>query len=185
MSQETIKSALAGAVEYLSANPVGARYRDSSARAVLRDGLVVDVDGPGGEAVTSDMTTSVGGTGTAPSPGWLFRAAIASCVTTLVAMRAAMLDVALETVEVSVDSESDDRGILGIDPSTPAGPLSVRVAVLVRAPGTDPRPGAHDRRMGRRALPRRRCDTPVGADRDRLRRPDRLGRPRARTAWVD
>jgi len=38
---------------------------------------------------------------------------------------------------VTVDSESDDRGILGIDASTPAAPLSLRVAVSIRAPGTD------------------------------------------------
>jgi uncharacterized OsmC-like protein len=104
---------------------------------VLRDGLVVDTAGPDGEAVTTDMSRSVGGTGSAPSPGWLLRAAAASCVATLIAMRAAMLDVRLGSLGVTVDSESDDRGILGIDPSTPAGPLNVRVAVSVRAAGTD------------------------------------------------
>ncbi len=52
-------------------------------------------------------------------------------------MRAAMLDVALEALEVTVDSESDDRGILGTDPSIPAGPLDLRVAVSVRAHGSD------------------------------------------------
>ncbi len=107
------------------------------AQAVLRSGLVVDVSGPGGEAVTTDMVTSVGGTGSAPSPGWLLRAAAASCVATLVALRAATLDVAVESLEVTVDSESDDRGILGIDPAVPAGPLSLRVAVHVHAPGAE------------------------------------------------
>ncbi|HZW01475.1 MAG TPA: OsmC family protein, partial [Candidatus Deferrimicrobium sp.] len=75
--------------------------------------------------------------GNAPSPGWFLRAAAASCVATLVAMRAATLDVPLESLEVTVDSESDDRGILGIDPAVPAGPLSLRVAVSVHAPGAD------------------------------------------------
>ena len=137
MSSDMIKQALTAAVEYLTANPAEARYRDSTARAVLRGGLVVDVAGPGGEAVSTDMPTSVGGTTSAPSPGWLFRASVASCVATLIAMRAAMLDVALESLEVTVDSESDDRGILGTDPSTPAGPLDLRVAVSVRAHGSD------------------------------------------------
>jgi organic hydroperoxide reductase OsmC/OhrA len=57
-------------------------------------------------------------------------------VATLVAMRAATLDVTLEKLEVSVDSESDDLGVLGIDPSVPAGPLSVRVAVTLQASGS-------------------------------------------------
>lgn len=137
MGREAIKQALAGAVDYLTANPTEARYRDGSAIATLRAGLVIDVAGAGGEAITTDMVAAVGGTGSAPSPGWLFRAAAASCVATLVAMRAATLDIALDVLEVSVDSESDDRGILGIEPSVPAGPLSVRVTVSVQAPGTD------------------------------------------------
>lgn len=41
-------------------------------------------------------------------------------------MRAAMLGVEMDEIEVSIDSESNDYGILGIDDSTPAGPLSVR-----------------------------------------------------------
>jgi uncharacterized OsmC-like protein len=137
MGEAKIKGALTGAVEYLSANPAEARYRDGSAVATLRGGLVVDVVGRGGEAVTTDMVAAVGGTGSAPSPGWLLRAAAASCVATLIAMRAAMLDIELKALEVTVDSESDDRGILDIDPSVPAGPLSLRVAASVRAAGAD------------------------------------------------
>jgi uncharacterized OsmC-like protein len=137
MARDAIKDALGDAVAYLTANPEEARYRDGAASATLRDGLVVDVTGPGGETVTTDMVASVGGTGSAPSPGWLFRASAASCVATLIAMRAAMLGVDLEGLEVSVDSESDDRGILGIDASVTAGPLSVRVAVSARASDAD------------------------------------------------
>jgi uncharacterized OsmC-like protein len=137
MGGEAIKQALGSAAEYLSAHPTEARYRDSAATATLRDGLLVDVVGPSGEALRTDMVSSVGGAGSAPSPGWLFRASAASCVATLIAMRAAMLDIAIQGLEVTVDSESDDRGILGIDPSVPAGPLGMRVAVSVRAPGCD------------------------------------------------
>ena len=100
------------------------------------------------------MVRSVGGTATAPSPGWLLRAAEASCVTTLIAMRAAVLGVTLETVEVTVDSELDDRGMLGMDD---AG--SVRSAVRPRAgpPHRQWRRRHHPRRarpVGCRSLPR-------------------------------
>jgi uncharacterized OsmC-like protein len=84
------------------------------------------------------MVPSVGGTATAPSPGWLLRAAESSCVATLIAMRAAMLGITLDTLEVTVDSESDDRGLLGIDEDVPAGPLSGRISVRLTAAGTDP-----------------------------------------------
>jgi uncharacterized OsmC-like protein len=106
--------------------------------ATLVDGLVVRVTGPSGEEITTDMVKSVGGSASAPSPGWFLRAAEASCVVTLVAMRAAMLGIALDNVEVTVDSESDDRGLLGLADDVPAGPLSGRVAVRITAPGIDP-----------------------------------------------
>jgi uncharacterized OsmC-like protein len=59
------------------------------------------------------------------------RAAIASCVATLIRLTAAERGIELDGVTVTVDSESDDRGILGMDQSIPAGPLSVRCAVRI------------------------------------------------------
>jgi uncharacterized OsmC-like protein len=81
------------------------------------------------------MPKSVGGGGSAPSPGWLLRAAQASCLATLIAMRAAQRGLDVGRVEVVVDSESDDRGILGIDDSVPAGPLSSRARVRIESNG--------------------------------------------------
>lgn len=97
-----------------------------------------DLRGPDGTVITTDMVRSVGGTASAPSPGWLLRAAEPSCVATLIAMRAAVLEITLGTLEVTVDSVSVDRGILGIDESVPAGPLTGRVAVRLAAAGVDP-----------------------------------------------
>ncbi len=138
MATEYIREALSGASAYLTEHPDEARYTDGEATARLEEGLRFRVENPDGAAVTTDMPPSVGGGGRAPSAGWLFRAALASCVGTVTAMRAAQEGVALDTLEVTVDSESDDRGILGLDPSVPAGPLSIRVRVRVTAPGEDP-----------------------------------------------
>ena len=77
---ERIRAALEAAASHYAANPADARSIDSVATATLRDGLVVQVEAPSGERITTDMVASVGGTGTAPSPGWLLRAAEASCV---------------------------------------------------------------------------------------------------------
>jgi len=74
------------------------------------------------------MPAAVGGGASAPSPGWHLRAAIAACVTSLAVMRAAQLGIGGFGCEVDVDSESDDRGILGLDDAVPAGPLSMRIA---------------------------------------------------------
>jgi uncharacterized OsmC-like protein len=135
MSNDTIRAALEGAVGYLSKHPDDAKSTDSAATATIEQGLVCVVRGPDGAEIRTDMVQSVGGTDSAPSPGWVFRAALASCDATLIAMRAAQEGVALSTIEVTVDSESDDRGILGIDPSVPPGPLSVRTRIRVAADG--------------------------------------------------
>jgi uncharacterized OsmC-like protein len=132
-----IKQSLDAAIAYLSSHPEEARYADSPATAVLEENLRFTVNGPDGAAVTTDMPRSVGGTGAAPSPGWLFRAALAGCEATLIAMRAAQAGVSLSRLEVTVDSESDDRGILGISEDVPAGPLSVRIRVTARATTPD------------------------------------------------
>lgn len=127
---DQIAAALAAAGEYLGAHPDEARYTDSLATATIEDGLRVRVRGASGEELTTDMPTSVGGSGAAPSPGWLLRAAEAACVATLLAMRAAQLGIEAGRIEVDVDSISDDRGILGLaDDDVSAGPLSTRVAV--------------------------------------------------------
>ena len=138
MSGTEIKRAIEAATGHLQQNPAEARSTDRLATASLVEGLVVRVTGPAGESVTTDMALSVGGTATAPSPGWLLRAAEASCVATLIAMRAAMLELTLNTLEVTVDSVSDDRGILGLDASVPAGPLSSRVSIRIQAAGVPP-----------------------------------------------
>jgi uncharacterized OsmC-like protein len=137
MGQADIDEAISRAREYLTAHPEEAQYRDGAATASIEDGLRVRVTGADGASLVTDMVTGIGGGGTAPSPGWMFRAAYASCVSTLIAMRAAQEGWSVGALEVAVDSESDDRGILGIDPSVPAGPLSMRVVVSASLGGAD------------------------------------------------
>jgi uncharacterized OsmC-like protein len=52
-------------------------------------------------------------------------------------MEAARGGVTLRSLEVEVDSESDDRGILGMDQTVPSGPLSTRVRVRAAADGVE------------------------------------------------
>ena len=131
MGEGDIARAIAEARSWVTANRDEARYRDGAATAIVDDGLRIQVTGPDGGSIVTDMSAGVGGGATAPSPGWLLRAANASCIATLITMRAAELGVRLDGLEVVVDSESDDAGILDIDAAVPAGPLSMRVAVRV------------------------------------------------------
>lgn len=138
MGTQEIRSAIETATGYLTEHPDEARYTDSAAVATIEGGLRCRVSGPDGASVVTDMPTSVGGGGSAPSAGWLFRAALASCIATVTAMRASTEGVDLDELEVTVDSQSDDRGILGMDDKVPAGPLSVRVGVRISSPGVEP-----------------------------------------------
>jgi uncharacterized OsmC-like protein len=131
----SIAEAVANASRYLTEHPEEASYRDSAATAHLVGGLRVEITGADGARLQTDMPTGIGGTATAPSPGWMFRAATASCVASLIAFRAAVLGIELSSLDVSVDSESDDRGILGLDNSIPAGPSSTRIEVGLSAAG--------------------------------------------------
>ena len=133
----TIKDAVARASAYLTEHPDEARYRDSPAIARINAGLAASVTGPAGESVATDMPAGIGGGATAPSPGWLMRAAAASCVASLIAIRAAATGTVVGAIEVTVDSESDDRGILGLDPAIQAGAMSMKVVVAIDAPGLD------------------------------------------------
>jgi uncharacterized OsmC-like protein len=130
---DAIRAALEGAGTYLADHPDEARYTDSLATARLGDALHVAVEGPQGERIETDMPAGIGGRGVAPGPGWLLRASVAACVASVAAMRAAQLGLRGFRCEVDVDSESDDRGILGLDPGVPAGPLSLRIAIRLAA----------------------------------------------------
>jgi uncharacterized OsmC-like protein len=130
-----IRESIEAARKYLGQHPEEARYTDSAATARLESGLVIKVDAPDGSSIRTDMPVSVGGRGSAPSPGWVLRAAQASCLATLIAMRAAEEGMELTRLAVTVDSESDDRGILGMDESVPSGPLSSRLRVEMEATG--------------------------------------------------
>lgn len=137
MTTDQIRQSIDQAIGFLSEHPEKARYTDRPAIAVV-DGLRAQVTGQHGETLVSDMPRSVGGGGSAPTPGWFLRAAIASCDAIVIAMRAAQQGIELTTLEVTVTSESDDRGFLGMDDSLPAGPLKARIDVKIAAEGVPP-----------------------------------------------
>ena len=137
MTTRTIAEATERVRQFLTDHPEEARSADVPATARIDAGLGLTVDGPDGRSATTDMPTIVGGGGTAGSPGWLLRAAHAACDATVIAMCAAEEGIELDELEVTVDSDSDDRGLLGMD-GAPAGPLVTRVRVRLSAAGVEP-----------------------------------------------
>lgn len=138
MSVPHIQQAIENVAAYLAKHLEKCRHTDSAATAVVVEGLRCRAEGPNGQVLVSDMPKAIGGGGSAPAPGWLSRAALATCDATVIAMRAAQVGVTLTTLEVTVDSESDDRGLLGMDDTIPAGPFSVRTRIRIGAQGVEP-----------------------------------------------
>ena len=136
MSSEKIRRSVDRAIQYLDQYPEKARVIDTAARCRIEDGLSCIAIAPDGTEVKTDMPPGVGGGGSAPLPGWLMRAGLASCDATAIAMRAAQIGVHLTELEVIVDSESDDRGIFGMDEAL-AGPMSVRTRIRIAAKDAD------------------------------------------------
>lgn len=125
---ETLSSAIA-------ADPAKARGKNLPATARLVDGLQCELRGPYNERLVTDMPPAMGGAAAGPNPGWLLRGALASCTATVIAMRAAKLGMTLSNVEVTVETDSDLRGLLGLDENVTAGHAAMRMKVKISAPG--------------------------------------------------
>jgi len=132
---DNIRESMQGVIGYYTQNPDKALSQDKEAVAVIEEGLRVRATGPDGQTLICDMPKGLGGGATAPSPGWMMRAALANCEAVMIALRAAQLGIHLDTLEVRVDSLSDDRGMLGMDDSKPAGPLNMKVGIRIGANG--------------------------------------------------
>lgn len=133
MSVEHIQNSVKDVITYLKENPKDALSTSAPVTAVMESGLRCRAIGENGESIVTDMPQAVGGGGSAPSPGWLARAALATCDATRIALRAAELGIALDTLKVMTDSVDDDRGLFGIDKSVRAGSLSLRTRVTIGA----------------------------------------------------
>jgi uncharacterized OsmC-like protein len=104
-----------------------------TARARLVDGLRCEVaEGPWNLA--ADMPTKLGGGETAPTPGVLGRAALASCLVIGIATWSARLGIPIDALEVEVHAEFDARGELGAGDGVPAGYTSVRYEIAIESP---------------------------------------------------
>jgi uncharacterized OsmC-like protein len=131
-----IAAAIQKTRQMLESAPKPGPSSDRSATAEVEEGLRCRVESDGWSLVT-DMPAAVGGSGSAPTAGWVLRAAWAACDATAIAMRAAEVGIRLTHLQVVVESESDFRGVLGVG-DVPPGPASARILVRIAADGVEP-----------------------------------------------
>jgi uncharacterized OsmC-like protein len=136
MSDTTIREALERARRVFAAKPAAALKPNAPASARMIDGLRCEIAAPDGLTVFADMPREFGGAGSAPGPGWYFRAGLAGCAAIRIKMAAAERGIALTRLEVAVHSEANYRGMLDMD-GVSAALSNLRMEVRVAAVDTD------------------------------------------------
>lgn len=80
----------------------------------------------------ADMPKGAGGSNLAPTPGVYGRGALGACLAMGYMMKAAELEVAIQTLEVEVEADFDDGALFGtVDKNIPPGYLEVRYKVNI------------------------------------------------------
>jgi uncharacterized OsmC-like protein len=132
MSSSTpLKTALERTTKALTLKPALGRETGIS-KTRIREGLTCDVQ-EGNWKFSVDMPASVGGNGSAPSPGVYGRAALGSCLAIGYMMQAALLGVAIQNLEVEVQADFDDGVLLGVHNDVPPGYTEVRYTVTIES----------------------------------------------------
>lgn len=139
MSSHHVAQALQRARQVLARRPDLGVHDDSAATAVWDGGTQVTTSHADGTRVVSDMPAELGGAGQHITPGWMFRAGMASCTATTLALTAASEGIELSLLEVRVTSRSDTRALLGVTQAdgsaVPPAPTDFRLHVRLAAAG--------------------------------------------------
>jgi uncharacterized OsmC-like protein len=139
MTTEEIAAAVHRVESALQRRPEAGIHDDAPASAQWSGGLKVTITHGNGFQLETDMPQELGGSGQDVTPGWLFRAGLASCAATRIAMAAATEGIALSMLELTASSRSDLRGLVGMTDRdgapVSAGPREVNLHVRIRAPG--------------------------------------------------
>jgi uncharacterized OsmC-like protein len=142
MAMERIAASIERVVSALRRKPHSGVHEDTPATVRWAGGLRTVARTAAGVEITTDLPSAIGGDDSAHSPGWLLRAALASCAVTCIAMEAASRGIALQTLEAHATSRSDLRGLVGIADAdgarVSAGPLAMDLHVRIGAQGVDP-----------------------------------------------
>lgn len=142
MSLQDVAAAMQRVQSTFKRRPASAVADDGLAVAHWQGGLSMRTVHASGLQVLTDMPPAIGGCGDQVSPGWLMRAGIASCLATRITMEAAARGIDLTALQVTADSRSDKRGMLGMqgenNASVPARPLQVQLHVILSANDASP-----------------------------------------------
>ena len=104
----------------------------------VRSGVTCDIE-DGGWKLVADESTGDGGAGLGPDPGVLVRAGLGSCLAMGYVQWAALLDIPLDSVEVTVEADYDAVGMFGVDDNVSPGWPAVRYTAVISSPAPQER----------------------------------------------
>ena len=103
-AMQNIAAAMQRVESVLHRRPQAALHDDAPATARWQSGTRVVASHADGTQLVTDMPSELGGSGNQVTPGWLFRAGLASCAATRIAMGAAAAGIELTMLEVRASS---------------------------------------------------------------------------------
>jgi len=128
--QAKLKELFERTQDVLRAKPyVGRKTATSVTRMV--NGTTCEVS-EGRWTLTADLSEKVGGHGLGPDSGVLGRAAFGSCAVMSYVMWATKLDLQLDAIEVTIETDVDSGGLYGTA-DVPAGYLQARAIVRIES----------------------------------------------------
>jgi uncharacterized OsmC-like protein len=117
---------------------IGFGRATNTASITLVDGLRCCSE-EGAWSIDTDLPTGLGGSGSAPTPGVLLRAALGSCLAMGYRLRAARRCIPVRSIRVTVESDSEIDGMLHTTSTAPPGFTAIRyhVELDTSAPAED------------------------------------------------
>lgn len=141
-TSESIATALRRVEAALKRHPELGVHDDAPATARWQHGTRIVSSHANGTQIETDMPAELGGSGDRVTPGWLFRAGLASCAATSIELAAVAEGIELEALEVHAGSRSDARGLIGLPDRAGqpvgAGPFDLQLQVRIAAAGVEP-----------------------------------------------
>ncbi len=130
-SRQVIRTALKRLDSAVERNP---QFGVSTDRSIVTmdAGLRCSIE-EGSWRLEADLSESIGGTGSAPTPGVYGRAALGSCLAMGYQLAAARLNVELTSVRVEIEADSELAGMLSRSSAAQPGYRAVRYHVVIES----------------------------------------------------
>lgn len=129
--QSTIKSALERSVQVVSLKPARGQRTYTNVATVDVGTLCHTVEKD--QEIIIDVGKAMGGEDAGPSPSTVLRAAFSSCLAIGIKLWASREDVAMDQITVTVETDVDARGQLGVCERVTPGFGAIRIEVSVQS----------------------------------------------------